>query len=159
MKKYLLLLLFILTCALMSVAYSRAADITISNTQALAFGKFVAGSGGSVTVNASGARSASGGVLLLASGGGAVAQFNITGDPNAAYAVTLPADDVVTITIAGGGGGSSMAVNSFVSSPAATGTLNGGGAQTLKVGATLTVGAGQAVGNYSGTFNVIVVYN
>lgn len=158
MKKYLLLLLFILTCALMSVAYSRAADITISNTQALAFGKFVAGSGGSVTVNAaSGARSASGGVLLVASGGGTVAQFNITGDPNAAYAVTLPADDVVTITIAGGG--STMAVSSFVSSPAPTGTLDGGGAQILKVGATLTVGASQAVGNYSGTFSVIVVYN
>ena len=156
MKKY--LLLFALICALVSAAtYSRAADIAISNTQALAFGKFVAGSGGSVTVNASGARSASGGVLLLASGGGTVAQFNITGDPNATYAVTLPADDVVTITIAGGG--SSMAVNSFVSSPASTGTLGGGGAQTLKVGATLTVGASQAVGNYSGTFSVIVVYN
>jgi len=157
MKKYLLLLLFILTCTLMSAAYSRAADIAISNTQALAFGKFVAGSGGSVTVNVSGGRSASGGVLLIASGGGTVAQFNITGNPNATYAVTLPDNDVVTITIAGGG--SSMAVNGFVSSPAATGTLNGGGAQTLKVGATLTVGAGQAVGNYSGTFNVIVVYN
>ncbi len=150
------LLLFTLTCALMSAAYSRAADISISNTQALAFGKFVAGSGGSVTVSTSGARSASGGVLLVASGGGAVAQFSVTGDPNTTYAVTLPADDVITITI---GGGSSMAVNSFVSSPASTGTLDSGGAQTLKVGATLTVGASQAAGNYSGTFSVTVVYN
>lgn len=155
MKKY--LLLFILACTLVPAAYSLAADIAISNTQALAFGKFVAGSGGSVTVSASGARSASGGVLLVASGAVAVAQFSVTGDPNVTYAVTLPADDVVTITIAGGG--NSMAVNSFVSNPASTGTLDGGGAQTLKVGATLTVGAGQAVGNYSGTFDVIVVYN
>lgn len=155
MKKY--LLLFILACTLVPTAYSRAADISISNTQALAFGKFVAGSGGSVIINASGARSATGGVFLVASGGGAVAQFSITGDPNATYAVTLPADDVVTLTIAGGG--STMAVNSFVSNPASTGTLDGGGAQTLKVGATLTVGADQAVGNYSVTFDVIVVYN
>ena len=156
MKKY--LLLFILACTLMPAAYSRAADIAVSNTQALAFGKFVAGSGGSVTVNASGARSATGSVFLVSSGGGAVAQFNVTGDPNATYAVTLPADDVVTITITGGGS-SSMAVNSFISSPASTGTLSAAGAQALKVGATLTVGAGQAVGNYSGTFDVIVVYN
>jgi hypothetical protein len=154
MKKY--LLLFILACALVPAAYSRAADIAVSNTQAMAFGKFVAGSGGSVIINESGARSATGDVFLVASGGGAVAQFSVTGDPNVTYAVTLPADDVVTLTIAGGG--STMAVNSFVSNPASTGTLTAG-AQTLKVGATLTVGAGQAVGNYSGTFDVIVVYN
>ena len=141
----------------MSAAYSRAADIAISNTQALAFGKFVAGSGGSVIINASGARSATGGVFLVPSGGGAVAQFSVTGNPNAAYAITLPADGVVTLTIAGGG--SAMAVNSFVSNPASAGTLGGGGAQTLKAGAALTVGAGQAAGNYSGTFEVIVVYN
>jgi len=36
-----------------------------------------------------------------------------------------------------------MTVNNFTSNPATTGTLNGSGAQTLKVGATLNVGASQ----------------
>ena len=156
MKKY--LLLFTLACALVPAAYSRAADIAVSNTQALAFGKLVAGSGGSVIIDPNGARSATGGVFLLASGAGTAAQFSVTGDRKLTYAVTLPADDVVTLTKAGGGG-SSMAVNSFVSKPTPTGRLSGSGKQTLKVGATLTVGAGQAVGDFSGTFDVIVVYD
>ena len=155
MKKY--LLLFTLACALVPAAYSRAADIAVSNTQALAFGKLVAGSGGSVIIDPNGARSATGGVFLLASGAGTAAQFSVTGDRKLTYAVTLPADDVVTLTKAGGG--SSMAVNSFVSKPTPTGRLSGSGKQTLKVGATLTVGAGQAVGDFSGTFDVIVVYD
>jgi len=155
MKKY--LLLFTLACALVPAAYSRALDIAISNTQALAFGKFVAGSGGSVIIDPNGARSATGGVFLLASGAGTAAQFSVTGDRKLTYAVTLPANDVVTLTIAGGG--STMAVNSFVSKPTPTGRLSGSGKQTLKVGATLTVGAGQAVGDFSGTFDVIVVYD
>ena len=155
MKKY--LLLFTLACALVPAAYSRAADIAVSNTPALAFGKFVAGSGGSVIIDPNGARSATGGVFLLASGAGTAAQFSVTGDRKLTYAVTLPANDVVTLTIAGGG--STMAVNSFVSKPTPTGRLSGSGKQTLKVGATLTVGAGQAVGDFSGTFDVIVVYD
>jgi len=107
MKKY--LLLFTLACALVPAAYSRALDIAVSNTQALAFGKFVAGSGGSVIIDPNGARSATGGVFLLASGAGTAAQFSVTGDRKLTYAVTLPADDVVTLTKAGGG--SSMDAN------------------------------------------------
>jgi type 1 fimbria pilin len=151
MKKY--LRLFILVCALVSVACNQAAGFSLKNSQDLAFGTFVAGSGGSVTVSLSGARSSSGGVLLLSLSGGTAAQFDILGPKNKSYAVTLPADGVVTITRTGGG---SMAVNSFVSNISA---LNSGSDPALKVGATLAVGASQAVGNYSGTFTVTLVYN
>lgn len=130
----------------------------IVNTQALAFGSFAAGSGGSVTVSAAGVRSAGGGVVLLSSGAGAAAQFSVTGDPNVSYSITLPADGDVSLT----SGANRMAVNNFTSSPSATmpstGLLSAGGSQTLMVGATLGVGINQASGSYSGSFDVIVNY-
>lgn len=129
--------------------------IAISNTQALAFGKFVAGAGGSVIVSPAGARSASGGVVLVPSSSGSAAQFSVSGDANATYTISLPADGTVSLA----SGANSMAVNTFTSSPSPTGTLSAGGAQTLSVGATLSVGSNQAIGSYSGTFDVTVNYN
>ena len=54
-----------------------------------------------------------------------------------------------------------MAANTFISLPATTGTLDGGGDQTLLVGATLSVdtGAIQTPGAYTDTFTVTVNYN
>jgi hypothetical protein len=53
-----------------------------------------------------------------------------------------------------------MAVSSFTSFPTvgAGGQLTSG-AQTLKVGATITTVASQVAGAYTGTFNVTVAYN
>lgn len=155
LKKYRIRVLAALACALMAASVSWAAVIAISNTQALAFGKFVAGSGGSVTVSPAGGRSASGGVVLVPSGAGAAAQFAVSGDANVTYAISLPADGTVSLA----SGANSMAVNTFTSSPSPTGTLSAGGAQTLSVGATLSVGSNQAIGSYSGTFDVTVNYN
>ncbi|MCG2659764.1 MAG: DUF4402 domain-containing protein [Kiritimatiellae bacterium] len=154
MKKY--WLLFALVCAATAASVSLGAVIAISNTQALAFGKFVAGSGGSVIVSAAGVRSASGGVVLVPSGGGSVAQFAVSGDPNLTYAITLPADGTVSLA----NGANTMALNAFTSNPSgAGGVLGGAGTQTLSVGATLAVGSNQAVGSYSGSFDVTVNYN
>lgn len=134
------------------------AAIAIVNTQALAFGSFAAGSGGSVTVGPGGGRSAGGGVVLLSSGAGAAAQFSVTGDPSVTYSITLPANGGVSLT----SGGNSMALNNFTSTPSAstpsTGLLSVGGSQTLSVGATLSVGSNQPSGNYSGSFDVTVNY-
>jgi len=83
------------------------------------------------------------------------ASFSITGAPNTAYTITVPSDGTVTMA----NGGNTIAVDSFTSSPSATGTLDGAGAQTLRVGATRAALAGnQAVGSYTGTFTVTVVY-
>lgn len=146
---------FALLCAVVAPACWAVNPIAIGHTQALAFGSFAAGSGGSVTVRAAGTRSAGGGVVLLSAGAGAVSLFSVTGDPNLTYAITLPADGVATLT----SGGNSMALTAFTSSPASTGVLSAGGSQTLSVGATLGVGSNQAPGSYSGSFNVIVNYN
>ena len=153
MKKFRFLLA--LACAATAASVSWAAAIALGNTQALAFGKFVAGSGGAVIVSAAGVRSASGGVVLVPSDAGAAAQFAVSGDPNLTYAISLPADGVVSLT----SGANTMALNTFTSSPSPTGTLGAGGSQTLSVGATLSVGGNQASGSYSGAFDVTVNYN
>lgn len=155
MKKYRIRVLAALACALMAASVSWAAVIAISNTQGLAFGKFVAGAAGTVTVSPAGVRSGSGGVVLVPSGAGAAAQFAVSGDANVAYAISLPADGTVSLA----SGANSMAVNTFTSSPSLTGTLGAGGGQALSVGATLSVGSNQAIGSYSGAFDVTVNYN
>ena len=155
MKKFRAGILLATACAATAASVSWGAVIAISNTGALAFGKFVAGSGGTVAVSASGVRSVSGGVMLVPSGSGAAAQFAVSGDPNLTYSISLPADGVVALA----SGTNSMAVNAFTSSPSLLGILSAGGTDTVSVGATLSVGSNQAIGNYSGSFNVSVDYN
>ncbi|GEJ57364.1 DUF4402 domain-containing protein [Anaeromyxobacter diazotrophicus] len=126
--------------------------IAIAAVQTLEFGKLVAGTGGTVAVSVAGARTPSGGVIALASPAPRAATFTVTGDSGAAYTVTLPADGSVTLS---DGALHTMAVDSFTSDT--TGTITGGSV-TLTVGATLTVGNGQAQGAYTGTFPVSVDY-
>ena len=132
-----------------------AADLAIVNTEPLSFGKFAAGSGGSVLVLPSGARSAAGGVALLSSGAGSPARFEVSGDPSAVYAITVPANGTVTLTSSGG---QTMPLSDFSVSPP-TGQLNASGRQSVAVGARLTVNPLQPSGNYSGSFVVYVDYN
>lgn len=144
---------FAIACAATATSVSWAQ--TVTPTQALAFGSFAAGTGGTVTISAAGARSQSGGVILVSSGSGSAALFSVSGTPNATYSISLPANGVVSMT----SGVNSMAVNDFTSSPNLTGALSGGGAQTLSVGAMLGVGSNQASGSYNGGFDVTVNYN
>lgn len=137
----------------MPVCWAEA--IAIQNTQPLAFGSFVAGSGGSVTVDTGGARSAGGGVVLIPSSSGTAAEFTVTGDLLATYTIQLPSDGFVELT----GPGSAMVIDGFTSMPSgANGELGAGGSQSLSVGATLNVDSGQSPGHYEGSFTVIVEY-
>ena len=135
-----------------------APQLLITTTRSLHFGRFVAGSGGSLTVSPGGARARSGGVVLMNSGGSASAGFEVgtlDGGASAAMSVilSLPADGEVFLS----NGASSMAVRDFVSSAGTLISLAPTGV-TVDVGATLMVGAGQAPGAYSGTFQLIVNY-
>ncbi len=128
---------------------------SITRTADLSFGAFTAGSGGTVAVAASGLRTRTGGVILVNQGGSAsAAQFNVSGTGGAVVILTLPADGTVTLS----DGSHTMALNTFVSSPVGLGTLSGGGTLSFSVGATLSVGASQPPGSYSGVFSVTVVY-
>lgn len=138
------------------VTDSHAEAISIGTTQGLAFGDFVAGNGGSVSVGTGGIRSTTGGVFLIPSSEGISARFTITGSAFSTYTIQLPPNDTVMLT----GPGIDMAVNDFISAPSgAGGQLDASGTQILNVGATLLVGSGQESGDYTGNFSVIVEYN
>jgi hypothetical protein len=135
------------------------AAITIVHTAHLHFGQIVPGTGAGTVVQtalASPGRTATG-CTLGNTTGMTPATFNVTGEPLATYAITLPGDSDVTIDDAGAG--DAMAITAFTSSPSGTGTLSAGGAQTFYVGGTLNVGAAQLAGAYTGTFDVTVTYN
>jgi hypothetical protein len=127
--------------------------ITITKTANLRFGKLAGGAGGTVVVSSAGSRTKSGGVFLSPSDTGGAASFDVTGEPNATYSITLP----TSVSLVSGS--NSMSLDTFTSDLGATGTLSALGAQTMNVGGTLTVAANQAAGSYAGSFNVSVDYN
>jgi hypothetical protein len=130
--------------------------IAVSSTATLNFGQIApSGTAGTVSISTAGVRSSTGGVTLGNQVAVAAASFGVTGAPNNVYTIVLPADGTVTLT---SGGSPAMAVDGFVSNPASPGTLNGGGSDTILVGATLSVGVNQPNGSYSGTFPVTVAY-
>ena len=129
--------------------------ITLLKNVDLNFGDVIpSASAGTVVVDPAGARTFSGGVTLGSGATVKAASFTVGGEPSATYAITLPAA-AITIT----NGAVNMTVGLFTSSPVTTGTLTGAGVQTLTVGGTLIVGASQATGSYTGTFDVMVTYN
>jgi hypothetical protein len=136
--------------------------IAITKTSDLVFGKLAVGAvGGNVAISTADVVSISGAGTTVSqppgsTGNPAAAVFGVTGEAAFTYAITLPADGAVTIS---DGASHTMAVNAFVSNPGTTGTLSGGGSDTLKVGATLVVGNNQVPGTYTGTFSVTVAYN
>lgn len=146
---------FTLACASLVTSVSLAQSVTSVTADApLAFGSFAPGTGGTVTISATGARSSSPGVVRLSSDNGAAASFTVHGDAGTVYSIGLPGPGTVVLS----NGPNSMAVNNFTSNPSSTGLLGGGGSQTLTVGATLTVSINQASGSYTGNFTVTAVY-
>ena len=96
-----------------------------------------------------------GGVTLPATTGTvSAASFNVTGQASYTYAITLPTSTTIT-----DGASHTMTVDNFTSVPATTGALDASGAQTLNVGATLNVAAGQASGTYTNATGVPVTVN
>lgn len=125
----------------------------------LSFGAIVPYSGGTVKVTPLGVRSATGGVLPVPASAVSAATFTVTGASNATYAISL-APPIGTVTLSDGAG-HSMAVDTFTSDPIGSGTVSAAspGTQELKVGATLHVAASQAVGQYTGSYEVTVTFN
>jgi hypothetical protein len=116
-----------------------------------------ASTGGTVILATGGTRSkgGAGGVTLPATSGTvAAANFTVSGNASYTYAITLPSS--VTISDLGG---HTMTVNGFNSNPSSTGTMSGGGTQTITVGATLSVSSAQASGTYNNSTGVPVTVN
>lgn len=143
-----------LSLAMLFTAMAQADNrsISITNTQGLSFGSFSADKGGTVTISATGMRTASGAVTLLSSDPGQAAQFAITTNrANLSYNVTLPTNAKLT------GPGSAMLLSQLTTNPF-TDSCNTGkrGQQILAVGGTLAVENSQTAGNYSTTFSMTV---
>lgn len=131
------------------------APMAITKNADLRFGKFAAGTGGTVVMSTAGARTKTGGLTLSSLDAGGAASFAVTGDTTATYAITLPS---TAVTITRTGFTETMSVGTFVSNPSGTGQLTSG-AQTLLVGGTLTAASAQVAGAYAGAFSVSVDYN
>jgi hypothetical protein len=137
--------------------------ISIVNAGNMNFGNIAVKSsaGGTVILATDGSRTTggAGGVTLpQAKGTVSTASFTVNGLAASTYAITLPTTDY-TIS---DGSNHTMIVNGFTSNPSGTGTLSSGGAQTINVGATLNVGAGQVANTYTNSttpFSVTVNYN
>ena len=131
--------------------------LSITESVQMNFGTIApSAAGGDVVMNTSGVRTAVTGFVY--SGTPFAGSFAVVGSGVLTYAITLPANGVVTLTDNGGNGGAAMPVKDFVSLPSGTGTLTAG-AQTLLVGATLTIGVDQVASTYDGGYDVTVNYN
>jgi hypothetical protein len=136
--------------------------IAITSDVPMSFGNFAKnGAGGNLVLSANGVRT-SDNVTLVTSGSDndpTAAQFNVTGEDDYTFTVTLPIDGFVLTNA--DGAAETMTVNTFTSTLVAEqGTLTSGAA-TFGVGATLVVAADQVVGNYVNEtgFTVSVNYN
>jgi hypothetical protein len=133
--------------------------IQMSNSGDLNFGNINVNpsSGGTVILTPDNVRSATGGVTLpIAVGTFGSASFEVTGITSSTYAITLPPTACIISN-----GSNSITVDDFTSTPSRTGALSNGGSQTINVGATLNVSAGQVAGTYTNVtgFPVKVNYN
>ena len=124
--------------------------ITHDNGAALDFGTLTAGGGGTVVVTSAGVGSDTGDVTLLTGSTNAADSFTVSGDANRAFTIVTGTGSVAS-------GSNTM---SFTTSPsAASGTLSGTGSASFTVGGTLTVGANQAPGTYTGSYDATVTYS
>lgn len=135
--------------------------ISIENNTELNFGYILASnSAGTVKLTPAGLRTRTAGATFLPSLAGpvSVAQFTVTGEPNATFTVSVPPNNTVKISKPSG---LDMKVQTFKHSltSASSRKLSPTGLKVFYVGATLSVNAKQSPGAYSGTFNVTVAYN
>lgn len=137
-----------------STASAQVTSIGVTTQNDLHFGQIVTGTtSGTVTVSPSGTRTASGGSTLASGASVSAASFQVTGDPDVTFAITLPSSASLS------SGADQMTVDGFVSDPDQAGSLDATGAALFRVGATLQLRGGQSSGAYSGQFDVRVDYN
>ena len=130
--------------------------IAITSTATLQFGKFVQPTAAAtVTISTAGAQGFSG-VTTVGSQTFSAASFLVTGDGAAVFSVSSPG----TFSMSNG---ASATIAATDTASIATGTLSSTtgnvGSLTFAVGGGLSLTASQAIGSYTGTFNVTVTYN
>lgn len=129
--------------------------IGITTTSNMNFARIEAGKGGQVILAPDNTRTAWGGVQLAEGETGTAASFEVIGNDGFAFDLSLPQESYVLSS-----GDHNIVIRDFQSDIKGTGNLIGG-AQTVKVGATLEISPNQTPGRYSNTdgFTVTVNYN
>lgn len=129
--------------------------IGITTTSNLNFASLDAKTGGAVILTPDNIRNSLGGVELDEAMGLSAATFEITGEQDFAFSISLPENDFELTN-----GSEKMIIKDFTSSLADNGHLSNG-KKILRVGATLNVNPDQAPGNYNslGDMAVTVNYN
>ena len=128
--------------------------LSLTKNQDLEFGYLVGGSGifGTVTIDASGERRASGSVRPL----GALfspARFTLYGTAGEPYNITLPTGSTLV------SGGDQMEISGVTCSVPVSGTIPASGMLAIALGGTLTVKPTQRSSRYLGTLNLSVLGN
>ena len=124
-------------------------QITLTNTSALQYATIISGATAStVQVTTSGVRTCSAGVSCL--GTATAANFNVEGTDGAVVVVGGDA----SVSLAGSLGGSMTSTLTYSATNITLGATGG----SFQVGGTLSVGANQQAGDYTGTFNVTANY-
>ena len=132
--------------------------ISITNSAGLQFGKFAQpNAAGSVTITPGGTVTLSG-VGTVGTQTTSAAAFAVNGDGGAVFGITGPGSNTFAMTAGTSG---TIVVTTSLSSALGTlsGTTGSAGSTTFTVGGTMPLASAQAIGTYSGTFNVTVTYN
>lgn len=129
--------------------------ISVAQGTALNFGTInTDATGGSVTLTAAATTVASkSGTGVVAPSNASSGVFNVTGGAANTYAITV--DSSVTLTHTD----TATTISATLTKSKDTGTLSASGADSFYVGGTLTIGANQKNGSYSGKYAVTVAYN
>jgi hypothetical protein len=137
---------------LLAPALARA-QLSTTSIRPLEFGKFIAGSGGTVSIAPGGMRSTAGVLPLPSPTSSADFLLQDTNSDNTSkqVLVELPPNGTVVLT----SGGNSMALTGFSSNLPSPARLTGG-SMSLSVVASLVVGPNQPPGNYNGFIPVTV---
>jgi hypothetical protein len=130
--------------------------LTLTKVSDMDFGTIaVTGTAGTVVLGTDNSRTAVG-PALVPPAAGVAASFTVAGEASRTFAITLPANNTVSLV----SGANTMAANIFVHNAGANPALDIAGAAAFTVGATLSVAANQAAGNYtSANFPVTISYN
>lgn len=140
-----------------SIALSKGTTSSGTGATDLDFGTVsISGDAGTVTVDAASAANASASGVSTVGTGQTAANFTISGQSGASVTITTPS--AITVN---GPSSSTMSIApscSLGSGTSHTATLTGGNV-TFYIGGTLSVGATQTTGDYTGTFNITAMYN
>ena len=131
--------------------------ITLSADTQLQFGTIVADATSAVDVILSPYNAIT--TTLTHLGENSVPTFDVTGEPNSTYSVTLPTASINLVHDGSGilsGTTTTLSDSNFLEN--STETLSASGTESFQVGATLNVAKNQAGGVYTGTFDVTVAY-